>query len=441
MRRIIAVWSGASWESSMRNLSYVVVLLLAVSSPSLAQIGPTGTWRAQGVGPQPWTLVLRASGSKLTGAVSSCASISVDIYDGTVNGNTVTFKCQSLDADRIISFRGVIRGDEIEFTWTKQVRDGGSFNPPEGSEAAPAKGSFGASTPERFIAKRVQESGVELATAVNAFDSGVKVEGTLFLPPRVARVRSVLVVINYGIGGTFYSDPRVRELSGTLESALLLARITNIGQNSQIDVVRSAGVGGGDGLLKLLERFAQESGHQELKDLPLLLVGHSAAGSFTSTFAALHPQRTIAFVRYHSAGAGMLGADVGVLSQIPALLLVSGTDLAAALESAERSWKNGRSIGAPWTFGVEPDADHGEPESLKTATDLIVPWIRAVVDQRLSQASRPMHVVTDASAWMGNNQTREVASATTFPGSKLEASWLPDAQSARAWQAVIGPAK
>jgi pimeloyl-ACP methyl ester carboxylesterase len=422
----------------MRSPLHMVILLLAVCTPGFAQSGPTGTWRAEGLGPQPWTLVLRGAGSQLTGAVSSCASISVDIFDGRVVGNTVTFKCQSLDGDRTISFRGVISGDEIAFSWNRQVRDGGASNPPEGSEAAPARGTFGASTPSQFTARRVQEGGVELAASMNLFDRGVKVEGTILLPPKVARLRSVLVAINYGLGGSFYYDSRVRALSETLESALLLARITNISQNTSIDAVRSAGVGGGDGLLRLLERLAQESGHQELRDAPLVLFGHSAAGSFVATFAASHPQRTIGFVRYHSAGAGMLGTDMTALSQMPALLLVAGTDLAAALEGAETSWKSGRSVHAPWTFGVEPNTGHGEPESLKQANDLIVPWIRAVVGQRLSQDGRVLRVVTDAAAWMGNNRTGEVAVYSNFSSSKTDASWLPDEATARGWQVVLG---
>ena len=87
--------------------------------------------------------------------MSSCASISVEIYDGTIDGNTITFKCKSLDGDRTISFRGVINRDEIAFTWTKQVRDGGVPVAPAGSEVNPAKGTFGASTPPQFTAKRV----------------------------------------------------------------------------------------------------------------------------------------------------------------------------------------------------------------------------------------------------------------------------------------------
>jgi len=49
-----------------------------------------------------------------------------------------------------------------------------------------------------------------------------------------------------------------------------------------------------------------------------------------------------------------------------------------------------------------------------------------------------LRAVTDGSAWLGNNQTGVVAPHSSFSGSKLEASWLPDEVTARGWQAVLG---
>ena len=65
------------------------------------------------------------------------------------------------------------------------------------------------------------------------------------------------------------------------------------------DPIRNAGVGGEAGLLLLLNRLAVESRHDEVRNAPLLFWGHSAAASFGISFAGLHPDRTIGFVRYH----------------------------------------------------------------------------------------------------------------------------------------------
>ncbi len=71
----------------------------------------------------------------------------------------------------------------------------------------------------------------------------------------------------------------------------------------------------------------------------------------------------------------------------------------------------------------------------------MIPWITAVVRQRLSPEGATLAVVNDGSAWMGNNRTGEVAPYNTFTGSKLEASWLPDEPSARGWRVVLGAVK
>ncbi len=64
-----------------------------------AQTGVTGSWRSESV--LGWTLVLKADGPRLTGAVSGCSSSpNLEIFDGRIDGNTVTFKCRSADGDR-----------------------------------------------------------------------------------------------------------------------------------------------------------------------------------------------------------------------------------------------------------------------------------------------------------------------------------------------------
>jgi hypothetical protein len=292
----------------------------------------------------------------------------------------------------------------------------------------------------------VEVRGAELAAAVNLLRKDVKVEGTLFLPQKVGRVRAVIVVINWGIGQSVYrDDPQWRRLAETLESGLLHARVSNIGPIGTdtpvaAQVVRNAAVGGADGLLMLLRRLAEESGHRELEDAPLLFWGHSAAGSFGITFAALQPRRTIAFVRYHSHLRG-LPVDMKVVTTIPALFLAGDKDETAGVEDTQDLWKNGRSAGAPWTFAVEPGATHDSLESLKKANDLMIPWITAVVRERVSPDNGTLRVVTETSAWMGNNRTADVALYSSFSASKFEASWLPDESSARGWRIVLGVSK
>lgn len=113
----------------MKKVLCALAILFAGSQSARAQTGVTGTWRAEGVGKGAWTVALRTDGRRLSGTVSSCTSLPVPIYEGKIDGNAITFKCKSLDGDRIISFAGRINGDEITFAWGKEIRDGGALEP------------------------------------------------------------------------------------------------------------------------------------------------------------------------------------------------------------------------------------------------------------------------------------------------------------------------
>jgi hypothetical protein len=113
----------------------------------------TGVWTAYNVGFPPWTLTLKADGVKLSGTVrqgthgssgyNTTLTMPAAIYDGEINGNKITFKCQDPGHDRIITFTGIINGDEIAFTRTVLVKPGGDPG---------RNGIFGASGAARYRA-------------------------------------------------------------------------------------------------------------------------------------------------------------------------------------------------------------------------------------------------------------------------------------------------
>jgi hypothetical protein len=130
-----------------------------ISRPQVggAPLPPTGIWKAQGVPYAPWVLNLRVEGNTVVGVVrqaqvnqpnggKSALTNPAPIYDGTIQGNTVLFKCDAPGgADRTITFTGVIHDDVIDFTRVVQVRPGGD----------PGRdGIFGASGAAHFTVKR-----------------------------------------------------------------------------------------------------------------------------------------------------------------------------------------------------------------------------------------------------------------------------------------------
>ena len=137
------------------------------SPNATAESGVTGVWTAYDVGFPPWTLTLRADGVELSGTVQQGArgssgynttlTIPAAIYDGEIDGNKITFKCQDpWSHDRTITFTGIVNGDGITFTRTVVVKPGGTPG---------SNGIFGALGAAEFTAQRAAPSGAASAPA------------------------------------------------------------------------------------------------------------------------------------------------------------------------------------------------------------------------------------------------------------------------------------
>jgi beta-lactamase regulating signal transducer with metallopeptidase domain len=131
------------------------------SQPALTSI--SGTWQAQDVAFAPWTFTLNADGDKVTGTVQqgetngewrTSLTGATAIYDGVITGNHISFKCDSPDGGRTISFSGLLAVDSIAFTREVKVQPG----------AYPGMdGIYGASGATNFTAKRFLVSAAETA--------------------------------------------------------------------------------------------------------------------------------------------------------------------------------------------------------------------------------------------------------------------------------------
>ena len=172
----------------------------------------------------------------------------------------------------------------------------------------------------------------EFKAALDAPVKSASVSGSILFPAGQKRVESVIVTVARARSPRReYSDARWRGMAERVNAAFLFLSLQqqqppgeNIEKIPVADqVVRNAAAGGADGLVALLNRFAADSGHDELRTVPLLFFGGSAGGSFGTTFAMLHPTRTIGLVRYNSHSQG-LPIDVETLRTIPVLLVAGG---------------------------------------------------------------------------------------------------------------------
>ncbi len=282
----------------------------------------------------------------------------------------------------------------------------------------------------------------EFKAALDAPVKSASVSGSILFPAGQKRVESVIVTVARARSPRReYSDARWRGMAERVNAAFLFLSLQqqqppgeNIEKIPVADqVVRNAAAGGADGLVALLNRFAADSGHDELRTVPLLFFGGSAGGSFGTTFAMLHPTRTIGLVRYNSHSQG-LPIDVETLRTIPVLLVAGGDDQTAGTEDAEKLWRQGRAVEAPWTFGIQPGQGH--LAGLELATAFMLSWIEGVMHHRLSGGK--LREIDPANTWRADNRNSRIDRGRALAADLAHTSWLPDEKTAKLWQEVVG---
>jgi len=89
----------------------------------------SGKWTAQVPGrngqTREQTFTLKADGEKLTGSVSGMQGNQMDISDGKVSGNDISFNVtMNFNGNEMkMSYKGVLSGDEIKFTRSREGSD------------------------------------------------------------------------------------------------------------------------------------------------------------------------------------------------------------------------------------------------------------------------------------------------------------------------------
>lgn len=408
--------------SRHRALVAALALIMLLPISALAQPSVAGTWHVEGSGPPfPWELALRTDGTRLEGFVTSCASNrgAHPIFDGRIEADGITFKCRSGDGQRTLAFVGRPNGERIDFSWTIEVASGGVRDPrPDGM--------FHSSAPTRFTATRTVDGeltkafdravpGIHIAGAFNVLAKDVRADGSIFVPRKTMRARAIIAVMNWGLGFSASASPEWRRLAESLDVALLGVRFSTISEDGSAmsavyNDIRT------EALLGLLQRLAQDSGHPELKETPLVFWGHSGGGMMASVLAGQLPQRTLGFVRYHLGGGP--GADMNILSRTPALLMAGAKEMNPSNPvETEALWKQGRALGAPWSLAIEPLATHQNTADLVNAQPFTFAWIRGVLRERLPLSGTTLRAVTSDTPAADN--------------------WFPDEATATQWRALM----
>ena len=255
----------------------------------------------------------------------------------------------------------------------------------------------------------------------------------LWLPDNVQQVRGLFVLVpGYQRDGLdLVNEPRWQQLATRWNFGLLGCTLRD-----EKGAYYLADKGTGRALLEALAKLAVQSKHPELKEAPLAMWGHSAGGQFNYNFTAWAPERVISFVAVK--GAYYQAATDARSRSVPALFFTGEKDETTRIQNITDVFQTNRRQGAVWCLAVERNEGHGVGKTL----DLALAFFDAVIPLRLdtnTPRKSGLRSINDVSAWLGNLSSYEIASASTYQQSPLEAAWLPNEATAQKWKEFVLP--
>lgn len=186
-------------------------------------------------------------------------------------------------------------------------------------------------------------------------------------------------------------------------------------------------------MLETLADLADASGHPELSDAPLLLIGHSAGGCLADLFTRSHADRVLGFISMK--GGCHLLQDAGAAKAVPAYFFIGELDTESRRQNITAHFERNRADGALWALAIEPLAGHQVVED----GALLANWFDVVLQRRLPPAggAGTLPPIDETTGWLGDRDSFAIAAHDCYTGDKGTASWLPSEATARDWQALV----
>ncbi len=278
------------------------------------------------------------------------------------------------------------------------------------------------------------------------------VDYDLWIPAGVEQLRGI-IVHQHGCGGgasnaglTAVCDLHWRELAKRWDCALLGSSYEGR-PGSECRLWCDPRKGSEARFLQAIDRFADTTGHPELRQVPWCLWGHSGGGFWASLMQVSHPDRIVAVWLQSGTAFGYWTSGDVEQPQLNSSVFDVPVMACPGVEERKhirfhRAWDGlhgmmhaYRQHNAP--FGIAPDPRTGH--ECGDSRYLAIPFFDACMQMRLPERKTPssgLKPVDWSQAWLGSD-SGDVFAADQYPEERQDASWLPNAQFARQWAAFL----
>ena len=189
-----------------------------------------------------------------------------------------------------------------------------------------------------------------------------------------------------------------------------------------------ATAGSGQALEDAIKEIATKNGIDEVASLPFLMRGYSGGGVFCYYFSIHNPERSVGFINIRG---GSIYHNPANNNDIPGLMLVGQMEDDERIEILQELVLDKRNQGGPWSFAIEPNADHFY--SLEESDNLAKTFFTALLKKRISDGTNELISIPEDSGWLGNLTRTNIYPYADYPGNKNSAFWLVDEDFANAW--------
>jgi dienelactone hydrolase len=204
----------------------------------------------------------------------------------------------------------------------------------------------------------------------------------------------------------FYSNADVLSFAVKNDLAMVLARqcpATRTSEKGEMDMYPEHGLG--RSLFTALGSLGAESGHPELANAKLIILGFSGTGAYFGHFVAYAPTRVLAAILTNPGQTDPDNIDKIKLDAagvaVPELIIAGGRDSVGGVVKPYAFYDHHRSEGAPWVYLVQNNIPHC---CINNTRPFMLKWLQSVIDQRRPDAQRPLLPMNLKSGWYGSIQ-------------------------------------